>query len=378
MTTDRSDNTTVLNNDLIPIFDQDSRQGYPNPPVIIAGPCSAESASSFIECAKALKEIGVKYFRAGLWKPRTRPGAFEGVGARGLPWLKRVKAMTGMKVITEVGNAAHVALAVKAGIDGLWLGARTVANPFTVQEIADELYRLKATGMTILVKNPVNPDLELWIGALERLYARGIRRLAAIHRGFSSYAPGEWRNPPQWGIPIELHRLIPNLPIIHDPSHCSGNAKNVPSLARQAMKLCFSGLMVECHISPETALSDAAQQITPECMKHLMQSLSAPSLEVENIDQLKSLRDTVDDLDAELLRILAKRMDACRKIGEYKHSKNITVVQPERYSSLLNEKINTGITMGLDKKFLHRLFSEIHAASVDLQLSLQPNKPQKD
>ena len=342
-------------------------------PLLIAGPCSAESAGNLLSCAKALKAQSVKYFRAGLWKPRTRPGAFEGVGATGLSWMKRVKNVTGMKVLTEVGNAAHTSLALKAGMDGIWLGARTVANPFAVQEIADELKRLRATDITVLVKNPVNPDVELWIGALERLYAAGIRRLGAVHRGFSSYAPGNWRNPPQWVVPIELRHRFPNLPLLHDPSHCSGKAADVPQLAVKAMKMCFDGLMVECHTEPCNALSDAAQQLTPEQLGSLIKALPKHIVKGCTDDRLQSLRETIDSLDAELLQLLAKRMEACRLIGEYKIEKGLPVVQPQRYAALLEDKVKEGEKLGLAPDFLHRLFAEIHAASVDLQLNLPHN-----
>lgn len=339
-------------------------------PLVIAGPCSADTKETVLETARRLKAEGVTAFRAGLWKPRTRPGAFEGVGSRGLGWLKAVKAETGMKVLTEAGNAAHAAMAVRAGLDGIWLGARTVANPFAVQEIADELKRLGATGITVLVKNPVNPDLELWIGALERLLRAGIRRLGAVHRGFSSYLPGRWRNPPQWAIPIELHHRLPELPLLHDPSHCSGKAAEVPDLARKAMKIGFSGLMIESHIRPCDALSDAAQQITPETVGALIRSLPSASVESTDNDSLHALRERIDALDSELLQVLAKRMQACREIGLYKQQEDMPVVQPDRYASLLGDKIAEGRQLGLDPAFLRRLFSEIHAASVDLQLNL--------
>lgn len=339
-------------------------------PMMIAGPCSAESADKVMQCAEALYDMGISIFRAGLWKPRTRPGSFEGVGDRGLAWLRRVKMQTGMKVICEVGNAAHTSLAIKGGMDGIWIGARTVANPFAVQEIADELHRLGNTDITVLVKNPVNPDLDLWIGAIERLYKAGIRRLGAVHRGFSSYQPGRWRNPPQWAIPIELHHRLPNLPLLHDPSHCSGKAADVPQLAMQALKLCFNGLMVECHPAPESALSDAAQQLSLEQMRELMQQIRTCKPSSSNHEPLRELRSTIDALDTELLQILAKRMEACREIGNYKAEHGMAVVQPDRYAALLNEKIEQGIAYGLNPNFLHRIFADIHAASVELQMGL--------
>lgn len=361
---------TVQFGDLLPVFNGDAAGA----PLVIAGPCSAESRDKVLETAQRLKAQGVEIFRAGLWKPRTRPGVFEGVGDRGIGWLKAVKAETGMKVLTEVGNAAHASLAVRAGLDGIWLGARTVANPFAVQEIAQELKRLKATDLTVLVKNPVNPDLELWIGALERLYRAGICRLGAVHRGFSSYLPGRWRNPPQWAIPIELHHRLPDLPLLHDPSHCSGKAAEVPELARKAMKLGFSGLMIESHIRPEEALSDAGQQITPEEVGRLLRSLPSVNSATDSNETLQELRERIDALDSELLQVLAKRMEACREIGMLKQREGMPVVQPERYAALLGEKIAEGDRLGIDPAFLRRLFSEIHAASVDLQLNLGPKE----
>lgn len=360
-------NKTVSFEGLLPLLDTNSKT---DTPIIIAGPCSAESAESVIECAQRLHEQGVKYFRAGLWKPRTRPGAFEGVGAKGLSWLKRVKAFTGMKVLTEVGNAVHTSLAVKAGIDCIWLGARTVANPFAVQEIADQLKRMGAMGVSVLVKNPVNPDLDLWIGALERLYSAGVRRLGAVHRGFSSYAPGRWRNPPQWAIPIELHRRLPEVPLLHDPSHCSGNAHDVPGVALKAMRMCFNGLMIECHLHPQFALSDAAQQITPSQLGELLRSLPQNNIVKEGNYQLSLLRGNIDELDTALLQILAQRMECCRQIGELKQAEGLPILQPQRYAALVGEKVKEGEKLGLSPEFLQRLFSEIHAASVDLQLNL--------
>ncbi len=357
-----------INKDLLPLFNEPA--AAPGP-LVIAGPCSAERRDQVLATASQLKENGITHFRAGLWKPRTRPGAFEGVGARGLVWLKEVKEQLGMKVITEVGSAAHVAGVVGNGFDGVWIGARTVANPFAVQEIAEELKRLDSTDLTVLVKNPVNPDLELWIGAIERLHNAGIKRLGAVHRGFSSYSPGHYRNPPQWAIPIELHHRMPLLPLLHDPSHCCGKADMVPKLAKQAMKLCFSGLMIESHIAPTEALSDAAQQITPQQVGELVASLPKKCKTGSAADSLKDLRDMIDALDDELLQILSKRMEICREIGLYKNENDLPVVQPQRYAALLENKIAEGETLGLDPEFLYKLFTEIHAASVMLQLNMR-------
>ncbi len=350
--------------DFIPAFERDG-----DDTVIIAGPCSAESESSVMICARALAAMGVRYFRAGLWKPRTHPGCYEGVGSEGLRWLRRVRTETGMRVYTEVGSARHLRCAVNGGIDGVWLGARTVANPFAVQEIADEMHRLRCYDLPVIVKNPVNPDLELWIGALERLHRAGMHRIAALHRGFNSYKSTEYRNPPQWGIPIELRRRFPSLTILHDPSHCAGDARIVPRLARRAFDLCFDGLMVEVHPNPACALSDAAQQLTPASFGEMFRHLSRPVVCPDT--PLRQLRDEIDMLDDEMVSLLARRMAACRSIGEWKQAHNLPVVQQQRYAALLADKIMAGEKLGLDRNFLRRIFSEIHAQSVELQLRMR-------
>lgn len=352
---------------LKPIFDLPLRQGTP---LIVAGPCSAESRRQTLETAVALKEAGVPVFRAGVWKPRTKPGGFEGAGTPALEWLREVRESTGMAVVTEVATPAHLAEALGAGIDGVWIGARTATNPFAVQEIADALALLppgEKDRLTVLVKNPVNPDLELWIGALERIYGAGVRRLGAIHRGFSSYGPHLYRNQPRWAIPIELKRRIPALPLIFDPSHIGGRADLVGPLCRQAADLDFDGLMVEAHCCPATALSDAAQQVTPALLHEIHSSLSYRdrSVSPESLDELRRRIDRVDD---ELLELLARRMEISREIGDFKSSHNIPVIQPERYNALMERRVEQGEALGLSPVFLRDILALIHEESVRRQL----------
>ena len=273
-------------------------------PIVIAGPCSAETEEQVLETAKELASKGIKIFRAGIWKPRTKPGGFEGVGTVGLPWLKRVKQETGMLVATEVATKDHVFEALKAGIDLLWIGARTAANPFAVQEVADAL---KGVDVPVLVKNPVNPDLELWIGAIERLYGAGIHRLGVIHRGFSSYDKKIYRNLPQWHIPIELRRRMPDLPIFCDPSHIGGKRELIAPLCQQAMDLSFDGLIVEAHRDPDHAWSDASQQITPDVLDYVLNLLVIRDVN-QTTENLTALRRQIDGIDEQLLELLAKRM----------------------------------------------------------------------
>ncbi len=335
-------------------------------PWMIAGPCSAETEEQVFETAKQVKEAGFKIFRAGIWKPRTRPGAFEGVGTIGLPWLKRVKEELGLFVGTEVANAHHVFEAIKHGIDILWVGARTTANPFAVQEIADAL---KGTEIPVLVKNPVNPDLELWIGALERINQAGIKKLAAIHRGFSTYDKTKYRNHPQWQIPIELRRRIPDLPIICDPSHISGKRELIYEISQEAMDLNFDGLLVEAHRCPEKAWSDASQQVTPEELKAISDKivLRAPKIGEKPRVTLDELRQQIDSLDTEVLETLKKRMEIAEAIGRYKKENNITILQTRRYDEIMNNRKAKGAKMGLSDEFLTKLFESIHQESVTRQ-----------
>jgi len=336
---------------------------------IIAGPCSAESRDVTISAAGQLAAQGVRILRAGLWKPRTRPGSFEGRGAVGLPWLREAKDKFGLKIITEVANAYHVRAAVKGGIDGVWIGARTVANPFAVQEIVDAIKDM-GVDICVLIKNPVSPDLDLWIGAIERFMRAGILRLGAVHRGFSRYGENIYRNAPIWSIPIELKRRFPALPIYHDPSHCSGKASMIGHLSQQAIDLGFYGLMIESHPDPECALSDASQQITPQELGRIVGNLDFRECSGNNSGLLTQFRNEIDELDSQLLEILARRLDICTRIGEYKRENAMKVVQEKRYSRLLSERVHEGVEMGLEDSFLREIFAAIHSESVRRQLNV--------
>ncbi len=322
--------------------------------MIIAGPCSAETESQVLDTARSLAADGVKYFRAGIWKPRTKPGGFEGVGVEGLSWLARVKSETGMKVATEVAMPAHVEAAIDAGIDMLWIGARTTANPFAMQEVADTISRCNRD-IPVLVKNPVSPDLELWIGALQRLYNAGIRHLGAIHRGFSTYGEHVYRNSPRWRIPLELRIRYPHLPIICDPSHIGGKRELIYPLSQEALDIGFNGLIIETHCRPDEAWSDAAQQITPQCLDKIRHELIIRNKPLQP-ESLSEMRSRIDALDNELLEILAKRMEVSREIGEYKLSHGIPVIQSHRFGNLLASRIDTAASMGMGDEFVRNLF----------------------
>ena len=334
-------------------------------PLIIAGPCSAETEQQTLDAARALRQIGVNVFRAGIWKPRTVPGGFEGVGDRGLPWLQRVKSETGMAVATEVATVEHVRAALDASIDILWMGARTSANPFAMQDIADVLHG--HDDVTVLVKNPVNPDLELWMGALQRILNAGITRVGAVHRGFSSAGEHLYRNDPQWHIPFELRRHAPKMTILCDPSHIGGKRNFVEPLSQQALDMGFDGLMIESHCDPDHALSDSTQQITPSQLKTIIDGLVVRSgLPVE--DDLALLRQQIDDCDHELLAVLARRMMVSREIGKFKKAHNLRVVQPERYQYMMNNRLAEGKNLTLDPDFVQRIIQAIHEESVRQQL----------
>ena len=335
-------------------------------PLIIAGPCSAETEEQVMETAKMLAERGIKIFRAGIWKPRTKPGGFEGIGVEGLPWLKAVKKETGMLVATEVATAKHVYEALKAGIDILWIGARTTANPFAVQEIADAL---KGADVPVLVKNPVNPDLELWIGALERINGAGLKRIGAIHRGFSSYDKKLYRNLPQWHIPIELRRRIPSLPILCDPSHIGGKRELVAPLSQQAMDLGFDGLIVESHCNPDCAWSDAKQQVTPDVLDYIL-NLLVIRKETQTTENLSELRKQIDECDNNLIEELAKRMRIAREIGTYKKEHDMTILQTGRYNEILDKRASQGALCGMDPEFIKKVFEAIHEESVRQQMEI--------
>ncbi len=335
-------------------------------PLVVAGPCSAETQEQVMDTARALASKGCKMFRAGVWKPRTKPGGFEGHGETALPWLVEVKKETGMLVGTEVATPEHVELCLKYGIDLLWVGARTTANPFAVQALADAL---KGADIPVLVKNPVNPDLELWIGALERINQAGITRLGAIHRGFSSYDKKMYRNLPMWQIPIELRRRYPNLPLVCDPSHIGGRRDLIAPLCQQAMDLGFNGLIVEAHCCPDSAWSDAKQQVTPEVLDYILSLLVIRDEKVttESIDQL---RKQIDEMDDALIELLSKRMRVCREIGQYKKEHNMTVLQAQRYNEILDKRGVQGSMCGLGSEFSSGIFELIHEESVRQQLEI--------
>lgn len=338
----------------------------PQKPLIIAGPCSAETEEQVMETAGRLANKGIKMFRAGIWKPRTKPGGFEGIGVEGIAWLQRVKKETGMYVSTEVATAKHVEAALEAGIDLLWVGARTSANPFAVQELADSL---KGTDIPVLVKNPVNPDLELWIGAMERLNQAGITRLGAIHRGFSSYDKKIYRNLPQWHIPIELRRRIPNLPILCDPSHIGGKRELIAPLCQQAMDLGFDGLIVESHCNPDCAWSDASQQVTPDVLDYIL-NLLVVRKEKQTTENLHELRSQIDECDNTLIEVLSKRMRVAREIGTYKKEHNMPILQTGRYNEILDKRGAQGALCGMDAAFIKKVFEAIHEESVRQQMEI--------
>ena len=333
--------------------------------MIIAGPCSVESEEQILATAQALAQIPqVTMLRGGIWKPRTRPGAFEGSGEQGLVWLREAKQETGLLVITEVATPNHVELAMKYGIDALWIGARTVVNPFSVQQLADAL---KGTDIPVYIKNPVAPDLNLWVGAFERFQKAGITQLAAIHRGFSYYKESPYRNYPMWEIPIELSRRL-NIPVITDVSHICGNRDLLLPTAQKALDLACDGLMIECHIDPDAALTDAQQQITPEALRNMLERLTFRSKQSGGVERdLAGLRGEIDDIDAELLQLLARRMAVSAQIGEYKKQNNVTVVQMDRWKQVLDGLMATGKELGLSSVLINKVFEAVHQASIEQQ-----------
>lgn len=335
-------------------------------PFVIAGPCSAETEEQVMTTARQLANYGCHIFRAGIWKPRTKPGGFEGNGEKALPWMQQVKKETGMLTATEVATPEHVELALKYGIDVLWVGARTTANPFAMQALADAL---KGTDVPVLVKNPTNPDLELWIGALERLNLAGIKRLGVIHRGFSSYDNKIYRNLPTWQIPIELHRRIPDLPIVNDPSHIGGRRELIAPLCQQAMDLGFDGLIVESHCDPDKAWSDAKQQVTPDVLDYIL-SLLVIRDETVTTEGIVQLRKQIDEIDNQLMELLSKRMRVCREIGHYKKEHNMTVLQTSRYNEILDKRGAQGALCGMAPEFVAKVFENIHEESVRQQIEI--------
>lgn len=331
---------------------------------VVAGPCSAESSEQCMATAKALAALGVRAFRAGLWKPRTKPNCFEGVGAEGLAWLTAVRRETGMAVMSEVATPVHVEEALSAGLDALWIGARTTTNPFAVQEIADAL---RGVEIPVFVKNPVTPDLALWIGAIERLSNAGVKEIAAVHRGFADYANGRYRNNPQWTIPIDLRREMPAIPILCDPSHIGGRREAVEPLCRQAVDLGFDGLFVEAHIAPDEALSDSRQQITPQMLGAILGRLVLRDGATTE-GQMIRFRSEIDAIDAALLDLLARRMEVSRQIGRYKRSRNVAVLQSGRYAEVVARFVEGAKSAGMDEQFIKKIVGAIHEESVRQQL----------
>lgn len=336
-------------------------------PLVIAGPCSAETEEQVLKIAHELKDSDVSIYRAGIWKPRTRPGGFEGVGAIGLKWLQKAKAETGLLMATEVANATHVKLALEHDIDVLWIGARTTVNPFAVQEIADAL---AGTEKIVLVKNPVNPDLALWLGGVERLYNAGIKKLGVIHRGFSTYEKTKYRNIPEWQLAIELQNKFPDLPLICDPSHITGRRDMIQEVSQQALDLNYDGLIIETHIDPDNAWSDAAQQVTPTKLKQIFEDLRVRKEVGADADydkRMANLRINIDEYDNKIIEILGKRMQVAGQIGALKKEFNVAVLQNKRWNEILDKMTAQGAEKGLGKDFIVDIFKAIHQESISQQ-----------
>lgn len=334
---------------------------------IIAGPCSAESEEQLMRSARALKEAGIGWLRAGLWKPRTYPGCFEGVGEKGLPWLQKVQRELGMKVCTEVAGKEHVRACAEAGVDLFWIGARTTVNSFLVQEIAEAC---AGVGIPVLIKNPVSRDIGLWVGAVERFRSQGVTDLGLVHRGFSTFEKIKYRNSPEWHVAIDMHSRFPGLPMFCDPSHIAGDRKYVPEIAQQALDLGFDGLMVEAHCAPATALSDAAQQLDSKNFGAFLAGLRYRRDSTDNPEynsRLEELRSIIDDCDGQILEILSKRMEASRRIGAIKRANNVAILQMERWEKLVSGAVEKGCGLGLEPEFVRSLFADIHDASVKAQ-----------
>ena len=342
-------------------------------PLVIAGPCSAETESQVLQIAHDLKNSDVSIFRAGIWKPRTRPGNFEGVGSIGLKWLQKVKKETGLLITTEVANANHVKIALDHDVDVLWIGARSTVSPFIVQEIADALQN---TDKIVLLKNPVNPDLSLWYGGIERLYSANIKKLGVIHRGFSTYSKTKFRNNPEWQIPIELQNKFPDLPLICDPSHICGRRDIIEETSQKALDLNFDGLMIETHNDPDNAWSDASQQITPKTLIKIMKDLVIRKESVEEksfIKELENLRVKIDDADSQILDILGDRMKVSAEIGKIKKRQNVAILQSSRWNNILKKMISDGKAKGLSEDFILKIFKAIHQESINHQEKILKN-----
>ncbi len=337
-------------------------------PIIISGPCSAETEEQVLETATRLAATGkVDLFRAGIWKPRTKPGMFEGIGTKALSWLAHAKKATGLPITVEVATAKHVENALQFDVDMLWIGARTTVNPFSVQEVCDAL---RGADVPVLIKNPINPDLELWCGGIERLLKAGVKDVGMIHRGFSNYGNTEYRNAPMWHLPIEMKRRFPEMVLICDPSHICGNRTGLQTIAQKSIDLDFGGLMIECHIDPDNAWSDAKQQITPERLSEILDSLiwrSETSNEKEFLTALATLREQINQVDDELLALIGQRMKIADKIGEYKRENNITILQTHRWNEILAKAFVKGELLGLSKDFITKYFDAVHLESISHQ-----------
>lgn len=334
------------------------------PKLIIAGPCSAESEDQLVATARELVHCNIDVLRAGIWKPRTKPGTFAGVGKKGLGWLLRAKRETGLPVIVEVATPGHVDACLDQGIDLLWIGARTTVNPFSMQELADAL---QGVDIPVLVKNPINPDIDLWLGAVERLFRADLQKIAVVHRGFSAAPENVYRNRPYWSIPIEMKLRHPEIPIICDPSHISGDRRLVFEVAQKALDLLFDGLMIEAHIAPETALSDARQQLAPDQLAQVLHRLDfkrAHSDDTEFTATLEQLREQIDVADETIITALAKRMRIVDEIGRYKQTNHVAILQPERWKEILTSRIDAGVRRNLSERFMRDLYRCIHAESI--------------
>ena len=339
---------------------------------LISGPCSAETRSQVLQTAEGLQGLPLSYFRAGIWKPRTQPGAFEGIGDEGLQWLQEVRTRYGFKICTEVATAEHVRAAVAHQLDMVWIGARSTVNPFTVQEIAEAL---QGTGIPVMVKNPINPDLKLWLGAIERLERHDVKVIGAIHRGFSVYQKTKYRNNPHWQIAIDLKQARPDIPLVMDPSHIGGRAALIAPLAQQALDLHYDGLMIESHCDPSIALTDAKQQITPAALSELLQNLEPRSKSDQLLSELSELRDKLSLIDEGLIELLQERMELSKQIGFLKRNHNSPILQVQRWEETLKSTVEKALNAGLSQEFAELFIKMLHEESIRIQLALLSDQP---
>ncbi|MDR1847547.1 MAG: bifunctional 3-deoxy-7-phosphoheptulonate synthase/chorismate mutase type II [Bacteroidales bacterium] len=350
-------------------------------PLVIAGPCSAESYEQVLQTAEsiAVSSPSVHWFRAGVWKSRTRPSQFEGIGSEALKWLSQIKALTGLKVCTEVIKPEHIELCLKHGIDGLWIGARTSTNPFMIEELAKCLQHLKVTKLPLFVKNPLNPDVNLWIGAMERFYNVGCEDITAVHRGFSLVDNGKYRQKPLWQVPIELKRLLPDVSVLCDPSHIAGERQYVYEISQMAMDLSLDGLMIEVHHNPEAAKTDSNQQITPDELKSLLEHLNIPNSENRSLSDITAIRERIDFIDDDIMDFLQKRMAQSEALARIKHQENMSLFQPDRWQEVLNDRLLKAKQKGLSQNFIKIIFEQIHEESIKVQsYAIKKNSLQKE